>query len=344
MDAENGFLTGSINGPKGPKASLRLAKQQATGLLLVAAALFVVMRVMTEGKGWAGYVEAAAEAAMIGGLADWFAVTAVFRHPLGIPIPHTALIAKRKDIIGASLSEFVQDNFFDTESLAKWVSDRAPAEALGRWLASEENPDLESIPALGRWLESMMDDGHHQPIIDVVVQQADRFLVDNYDSLRETITREVPRYTPKMVDNFISNRLYQGARNLLAEIADDPDHELRRRIDTGLRSYAQRLQTHPSVPPRVEAALTRAWEALETDAHLQERVDEWLVAAVSSLARHARVEVAHIIGTTVAMWDADDASARIEHRFGRDLQFIRFNGTIIGALAGVAIHAVGQAL
>ena len=128
MDAPNGRLSDSAGGDP---AALRRAKRRATGLLLAAAALFVVMRLLTDGHGWAGYAEAAAEAAMIGGLADWFAVTALFRHPLGIPIPHTAIIPRRKDAIGASLGEFVQDNFFDPDDLAHWVADRAPGRGPG---------------------------------------------------------------------------------------------------------------------------------------------------------------------------------------------------------------------
>ncbi len=127
-------------------------------------------------------------------------------------------------------------------------------------------------------------------------------------------------------------------------MADDPNHELRLRIDAGLRSYAQRLQTNQRLATRVEAVLARAGESLQSDSNLQNRVDGWLVAAVSLLARHAQAEVANVIGSTVARWDADDTSTRIERRVGRDLQFIRINGTLIGALAGLAIHGVGQLL
>ncbi len=202
MDAPNGRLSDPV--------SLRRAKQRATGLLLAAAALFVVMQLLTDGDGWAGYVEAAAEAAMIGGLADWFAVTALFKHPLGIPIPHTAIIPRRKDAIGASLGEFVQDNFFDPDDLAHWVADRAPAEALGRWLAAEGDAGLVSGPALGRLLESMVEGGHHRSMVDAAVERADRFLVDNHEVLRDRIVEEAPVYTPKVLDHHIFTRLHRG--------------------------------------------------------------------------------------------------------------------------------------
>ncbi|WP_420639260.1 DUF445 domain-containing protein [Candidatus Poriferisocius sp.] len=336
MDAPNGRLS--------EPASLRRAKRRATGLLVAAAALFVVMRLLTDGHGWSGYVEAAAEAAMIGGLADWFAVTALFRHPLGIPIPHTAIIPRRKDAIGTSLGEFVQDNFFDPDDLARWVADRAPAEALGRWLTDEGDAGLVSAPALGRLLESLVTGGHHRPLVDAAVDRADRFLVDNYEVLRDRIVAEAPAYTPKVLDHHIFTRLHRGVRGVLADMADNPDHELRRRIDAGLAAYARRLQTSPARAARVEAALVRAGQSLQTDPDLQNRVDRWLVTAVSLLAQHARAEVANVIATTVARWDADDTGARIERRVGRDLQFIRINGTLIGALAGLAIHAVGGLL
>ena len=341
MDAPNGRLSDSAGGDP---AALRRAKRRATGLLLAAAALFVVMRLLTDGHGWAGYAEAAAEAAMIGGLADWFAVTALFRHPLGIPIPHTAIIPRRKDAIGASLGEFVQDNFFDPDDLAHWVADRAPAEALGRWLAAEGETGLVSAPALGRLLESLVDGEHHRSMVDAAIERADRFLVDNHEVLRDRITEDAPIYTPKVLDNHIFTRLHRGVRGVLADMADDPDHELRRRIDAGLRSYAQRLQTNSALGTRVDAALARAGQSLQTDPDLQNRVDRWLVSAVGLLAHHAQAEVANVIGTTVARWDADDTSDRIERRIGRDLQFIRINGTLIGALAGLAIHAIAQAL
>ena len=221
------------------------------------------MRMLTDGDGWAGYVEAAAEAAMIGGLADWFAVTALFKHPLGIPIPHTAIIPRRKDAIGASLGEFVQDNFFDPDDLAHWVADRAPAEALGRWLAAEGDAGLVSGPALGRLLESMVDGGHHRSMVDAAVERADRFLVDNYEVLRDRIVEEAPIYTPKVLDHHIFTRLHRGVRGVLADMADDPSHELRLRIDAGLRSYAQRLQTNQRLASRVEAVLARAGESLQ---------------------------------------------------------------------------------
>ena len=350
MDAPNGRLSdpashwGAKRRATRDSPSLRRAKRRATGLLLAAAALFVVIRLLTDGDGWSGYVEAAAEAAMIGGLADWFAVTALFKHPLGIPIPHTAIIPRRKDAIGASLGEFVQDNFFDPDDLARWVADRAPAEALGRWLAAEGDSGLVSAPALGRLLESLVDGKHHRSMVDAAVERADRFLVDNHDVLRDRIVEEAPIYTPKVLDHHIFNRLHRGVRGVLADMADDPEHELRLRIDAGLRSHAQRLQTSAALGTRVEAALVRVGQSLQSESTLQNRVDRWLVSAMSLLARHAQAEVANVIGTTVARWDADDTSTRIERRVGRDLQFIRINGTLIGALAGLAIHAIGQLL
>ena len=350
MDAPNGRLSdpaphrGAKRRTTGDSPSLRRAKRRATGLLLAAAALFVVIRLLTDGDGWAGYVEAAAEAAMIGGLADWFAVTALFKHPLGIPIPHTAIIPRRKDAIGASLGEFVQDNFFDPDDLAQWVADRAPAEALGRWLAAEGDTALVSAPALGRLLESLVDGGHHRSMVDAAVERADRFLVDNHEVLRDRIVEEAPIYTPKVLDHHIFNRLHRGVRGVLADMADDPEHELRLRIDAGLRSYAQRLQANSALGGRVEAALVRVGQSLQSESSLQNRVDRWLVSAMSLLARHAQAEVANVIGSTVARWDADDTSTRIERRVGRDLQFIRINGTLIGSLAGLAIHAIKQIL
>ncbi|MCY4037327.1 MAG: DUF445 domain-containing protein, partial [bacterium] len=260
------------------------------------------------------------------------------------PIPHTAIIPRRKDAIGASLGGFVQDNFFEPDDVARWVAEQAPAETLGRWLAAEGDAGLVSGPALGRLLETLVSGGHHRAMVDAAVERADRFLVDNYETLRDRIAEEAPVYTPKVLDHHIFNRLHRGVRGVLADMADDPNHELRLRIDAGLRSYAQRLQTNHRLAARVEEALARAGESLQSDGALQNRVDRWLVTATSLLARHAQAEVANVIGATVARWDADDTSARIERRVGRDLQFIRINGTLVGALAGLAIHGVKQVL
>lgn len=396
---------------------LRWMKARATGLLVAAAVVFVVVRATTDGRGWAGYVEAAAEAGMVGGLADWFAVTALFRHPLGLPIPHTAIIPKRKDQIGESLGDFVQENFLDDELLAARMHRFGPAEHIGRWLTDPANAQrlagqtstvisgitgvlrdddvaagLEAVvtrrlervdlaPVLARGIEIAIEGRHHQAALDAGLRGLDNLLVDNTDLLRRRLRDESPWWVPEVIDDRVFAKISNGIRSLAADILADPDHELRGHVDARTRDLAERLTTSPELVARVEqikielldhpevrswmaslwdhlkqalitaaddpgsdlrqrleSALTGAGRSLVDDPDLRAKVDAWLETVVRYLARHSQGEVADLIATTVAGWDTVETSRRLELQVGRDLQFIRINGTVVGALAGVAIH------
>lgn len=404
-------------------ADLRRMKRRATGLLLAATALFVILRITTDGDGWSGYVEAAAEAAMVGGVADWFAVTALFRHPLRLPIPHTAIIPTRKDQIGASLGTFVQDNFLNDELVGERIRGFGPAGRIGAWLEDPANATrlgdqlpavlsaateliddddvgaavggalrtrletVELAPLLAGGLEVAIDNGQHQVAFDSLMRSINRIVTENEAVLRRRLYEESPWWVPEAIDDRVFDRIVTGVRRLVADVLADPDHELRRLADERIRRFAVELQTSPELRARAEALKTelldhpevRTWldsawrhvkEAMLAGAHdadsdlrrrlddalattarrlgddpvLRDKIDRWIEGVARYLVNQSQGEVADLISSTVARWDAQQTGERIELQVGRDLQFIRINGTVVGGLVGLAIHAIAQLL
>lgn len=398
-------------------------KRRATGLLLLVTVAFVLIRLTTDGDGFAGYAEAAAEAAMVGGVADWFAVTALFRHPLGIAIPHTAIIPTRKDQIGESLGSFVQDNFLNDDLVGARVRDFGPAERLGRWLAEPENARrigeqtpavfggvtdflddddvaagigqllarrleaIELAPLASRGLEVAIEGGHHQAAFDATLRGVDKLVTEHHEVLRQRLYEESPWWVPESIDDRVFSKITTGTTRLVADVLAKPDHELRGIVDQRARDLAARLRESPelqrrgeelkaeilahpevrawlnsiwdhiktglmdaTVDPeselrhRLEAALVNAGETLMTDPALQAKVDAWIERVVRYLVNQSDDEVASLISSTFARWDAHQTGKRIELQVGRDLQFIRINGTVVGGLVGVVIHAVATLL
>jgi uncharacterized membrane-anchored protein YjiN (DUF445 family) len=399
-------------------------KAVATGLLVVVAITFVVAQAAEdEGGAWIGYVRAFAEAAMVGALADWFAVTALFRHPLGVPIPHTAIIPNRKDQIGRSLGEFVQGNFLTHEVLVERLRGLRAGERLGPWLAEPVNAeratevaadvlhaavevsddrDVQSAlehavvervrgtpvaPLLGRAIDLAIEGGHHQRLLDAVLVGIREFLDDNRTVLRQRLQQESPWWIPEPIDDRIFNKIYSGVQRFLAEVGADPEHEVRRSIEQRIATLADRLRHDPVLlargeelkeellaHPDVRAWLASLWselkrsllaasgdpasdlrrrfvastirfgQRLERDPELTAKIDGWLERAVAYLVDNYRGEVAEMISSTVARWDAQATSRRIELQVGRDLQFIRINGTIVGGLVGIVIHTLSESV
>jgi uncharacterized membrane-anchored protein YjiN (DUF445 family) len=401
-------------------ADLRRMKRRATYLLLAAAAVFVVAKATTDGSGWTGYVVAASEAAMIGGVADWFAVTALFRHPLRIPIPHTAIIPSRKDQIGRSLGDFVQRNFLDEEVVAERLRGFEMAGRGGAWMEQPHNAqrmaeqtsaaiqgvsevlsdeDVASglehailarlstvsvAPVLGRVTDAAIEGGHHEVALEAVLRGLDRLLEENRPVLRQRLGEESPWWVPGAIDNRVFDKIMAGVHHLVADVLADPDHELRSHIEAHTRDLAARLQVdasliergeelkaellehrevrawlnslwshvkeaviaaaddpHSELRGRMQQAIERAGTQLQHDQALRTKVDSWLESVARYLIGQSRNEVADLIATTVQRWDADQTAQRIEVQVGRDLQFIRINGTVVGGLIGIVIHALG---
>ncbi|GIU86560.1 MAG: hypothetical protein KatS3mg009_1075 [Acidimicrobiia bacterium] len=402
---------------------LRAAKRRATGLLLAAAAAFVVVAATTADDGWTGYLRAGLEAAMVGGLADWFAVTALFRHPLGLPIPHTAVIRERKDSFGETLGEFVQENFLSADAIAERVRSSYAVARAADWLARPVNARVlaghvagvavgladalrdedvneavdteirravervEVAPLAGRLLRFATESGRHQELLDSMLRGAQRFLEDNREALRERFGRQSPWWLPMAVEDRIFERLVEGVTVLLQSVNDDPRHELRAHFDARVAELADRLEHDPALRERgeqlkrelLEHPQLRAWSAslwadakrtlraqasdpasplrdrlagafatagerLRADAVLAGKAEDLVDRAVRAVVERFSDELAALVSGTIARWDADETSHRLELLLGRDLQFIRINGTIVGGLAGVAIHGVGRLL
>jgi len=405
------------------RTALRKMKFFATGLLVLATVAFLVFRSLEDTHGWAGYVRAFAEAAMVGALADWFAVTALFRHPLGLPIPHTAIIPNRKDQIGRSLGEFVQTNFLTREVLNERLAGAHVGKRLGDWLADDENAvkageatsdalrgsleilddrdvssALETLverrvratpiaPLMGKAIDLAVEGGHHQRLLDAVLTGLRSFLDDNRSTFRARLDQESPWWIPDAIDDRLFTKIYNAVHSFLADVGSDPDHEVRKSIEVRVVAFAQRLRDDPQLLAKGEELKTellahpdvRAWlgslwaemkrntisalddprselrqridrslanlgRRLASDDQLQAKVDDWVARAAGHVVDHYRGEVAELISGTVAKWDAKATSERIELQVGRDLQFIRINGTIVGGLAGLVIYSVSQLL
>ncbi len=398
-------------------------KRFATGLLVFVTIVFLLARWGERTHDGIGYLRAFAEAAMIGALADWFAVTALFRHPLGVPIPHTAIIPHRKDQIGASLGEFVQTNFLTREVLHERLAGVEVGRRAGEWLADPEHAQragatvadalrgalqviddrdvstgLETMvvrraraipvaPLVGRAIDLAIDGGHQQRLLDAVLTGLSGFLDDNQPVLRGRLQHESPWWVPEPIDNRIFAKIFNGVQHFLGDVRDDPDHEVRHSIDSRIAAFAERLRHDPELlakgealrdelldHPEVRAWLASLWGELKrstllatmhpeselrqridtslvalgrrlaTDPTLQTKIDDWVLDAAGYAVDHYRGEVAGLIAGTVAKWDGKATSDRMELQVGRDLQFIRINGTIVGGLAGVVIYTVSRLL
>ena len=391
----------------------------ALSLLLLAALVYVAT--LHDRSGAWGYVNTAAEAAMVGALADWFAVTALFRHPLGLPVPHTAIIPRRKAEIGRNLQDFVTENFL-TEAIARerlaaaqvgaragrWLGERAHRDrvmtevvrvaraGLGR-LSDDEVRSLvgdvllprltaEPIsPIAGTLLDGIVADQSHRGLVDLGLEQLRDWLAENPGTYAAVLGERAPWWTPPWVDDRVIGWTYQQVLSWLDDIRGDVRHPARLAFDDLLRRLAHDLQheaevmeraealkamllSHPQVPETavglwqsVRSALTTAMEDpssyfytrgdellshlgrhLVEDGPWRRRLEDTLGQVVSFVVNTYGDELAAVISVTVDRWDGREAAERIELHVGRDLQFIRINGTIVGALAGLLIHALSQ--
>jgi uncharacterized membrane-anchored protein YjiN (DUF445 family) len=392
-------------------------KLVAAGFLVVATGVYVLAKMAG-----AGYVAAAAEAGMVGGLADWFAVTALFRRPLGLPIPHTAIIPTKKDALGASLGDFVGENFLSADVVRTRLRSVGIGSRLGSWLAEPGNTDKvteqaaaalrgvltvlrdsdvqavvseaitrradarEVAPGLGKMLEGIVADGGHRRVVDLVCVRAHDWLVEHGDSVMDAVQGGAPGWTPRFVDRRVGERVYKELLRFVTEMRDSPGHPARGAVDRFLGDFAAELQSDPDTRARVErlkkdllaraevqeliesvwgsvrammvaaaederselrlrtrASLMSLGSRLSQDERLREKVDSWLEDAATYVVTTYRDEITSLISETVAGWDADQTSRKIEAHVGRDLQFIRINGTVVGALAGLVIYTLSRA-
>ncbi|MDT7574856.1 MAG: hypothetical protein QOH17_1189 [Pseudonocardiales bacterium] len=404
---------------------LQKMKRLATGLLLVAAVIFLGARwwEVNAGPAWIGYVRAMAEAGMVGALADWFAVTALFRRPLGLPIPHTAIIPTKKDVLGDSLGDFVGENFLSEDVVRDKLARIEVSSRVGAWVAQPANADrvtaelataargvvtvlrddavqevIEQVlvrklmerpigPPLGTVLSGVLADGAHHHLVDLVCDRAFDWVSGNHDMVLRVVHERAPSWSPRFIDDMVADKVFAEVQNFAFAVKTDPEHPLRKAVDTFLIEFATDLQHDPDTieraeriknqvvaHPDVQKFIGQAWstvktlildaasdpssalrlrvrdgllsfgERLNTDAELRAKIDGWLADAAGYVVRHYRREITTLITDTVSRWDADETSRKVELQVGRDLQFIRINGTVVGSLAGLVIYAVGQIL
>jgi len=406
-------------------AQLNAMKRRATALLGAAGAVFAATLALEGRYPWLGWVRAASEASLVGGLADWFAVTALFRHPLGIPIPHTAILARRKDRIGRVLGNFVQNHFLSRAVIATNLTAARPAARAARWLGQPENarqiakqmagglaktletlPDNEVrglvrqlvndrvratrlAPALGKTFGVILAGDRRQELLSTAVRLAAEAIRDNAQLIHQQVRAETPWWVPGIVDDKIYKRILGAIERLLNRIGTDPYHPIRKAFDTAIGDFVQRLQTSPEMIAKAEALKEEflkdpamaelsgsLWETTRTaivaygtrtegegggmgplesgvaafgtsvlaNEALLAELDDMLVDLAATVVDRYRGEIGDLIADTVAGWDPEATSQRFELAVGRDLQYVRINGTLVGGLVGLFIYALTKLL
>ena len=396
-------------------------KLLALGLLIIMAVIFVFAFALQKQYPWLEYVRAAAEGGMVGALADWFAVTALFKYPMGIKIPHTAIIPRRKDQIGASLGEFVETNFLSEQVVQEKLASVDIARKAGAWLSGPggaervakegaavirgafkvlNDDDVQAViesmvrkhlltppwgPPVGRLAERIFADGHHHTLVDLLVDRTVDWVRDNHETVSRLVSDRSPQWVPQFVDGLVGDKVYVEILKFTKAVQSDPQHQVRQSIDTYLTELAQDLQHDPVMiaraegikaqvlgDPEVRELASRTWGTIKAallgavddphseltlkfkaavhdfgtrlvvDPELAGKVNAWIGDAAGYLVKTYRSDIAGVITETVARWDAEETSRKIELQVGKDLQFIRINGTVVGALAGAAIFTVAH--
>ncbi|PQP49777.1 DUF445 domain-containing protein [Mycolicibacterium austroafricanum] len=412
------------------RRALRRMKLVALGFLLGASVIFLICT-WAQSRGaasggaapWIGYVRAAAEAGMVGALADWFAVTALFKHPLGIPIPHTAIIKRKKDQLGEGLGTFVRQNFLSPANVETKLRDADVAGRVGKWLCDRKHAervaaetatvlrvlvemlrdeDVQHVldrmiikriaepqwgPPVGRVLSTLLVEGRQEALLQLLADRAFQWSLNAGEVIERVIERDSPTWSPRWVDHLVGDRIHRELMDFTDKVRRDPDHELRRSATRFLFEFADDLQNDEatirkaenvkdqimardevaraaetawnaakriilesvddpssSLRTRIADTVLRIGESLRDDADLRDKADNWIVRGAQHLVGEYGAEITTIITDTIERWDAEEASRRIELHVGRDLQFIRINGTVVGSLAGLAIYSIAQLL
>lgn len=403
---------------------LRRMRIFALLLLFIMACIFIAATYLEKNidANW-GFLRAFAEAGIVGGLADWFAVTALFRHPLGLPIPHTAIIPTSKSRIGGALASFLHSNFLTARVVARRVHKMDVAGALGRFLMQPSGGEgrmrrgasrlfgdilgaldderlgsmakdalrkqldqLHVAPLLGQILEAMISQRRHAPIIDNIVEWAAKTLNANEDMIHEMVEQRantIMRWTG--LDEKLANSIIEGLNRLLTDMENDPDHELRVKGEEGLQKLAHDLQHKKSVQRKVEdikrelldnpaiakwldglwqqgrekllkaakdpdaamagklgETITQLGQTLQEDMRLRGQINRFARRAIVGITENYGDKIVTLVSDTIDRWDSDTLTDRVENIVGKDLQYIRINGTLVGGLVGIAIHAVGK--
>jgi uncharacterized membrane-anchored protein YjiN (DUF445 family) len=403
-------------------AQLTRMRSIATGLLVAMAVVFVAARLLQPSYGYLSFVVAFAEAAMVGALADWFAVTALFRAPLGLPIPHTAIIPNNKDRIGESVANFLEHNFMTQEVLSEELRQVDFAGAAARWLAHPENSvavsrqivsgipavfrmieddDVQNFmqntmgralnnvrfaPFLGEILSILVADRRHQALFDHMIGMASRALEKNRPFIHQKVHERTPRWLPSIIDEKLADRLMEEAQNILEEMKQE-DSEWRERFQLAAEQQIEKLRSSPEYEEKIgmlihgtlnhplfrdytmtvwhdakerlladvtsensrvllqfDKAVRAFSEALLQDEAVRSKLNHWIRSFATEAVVSRREVIASLVERVIKKWDADTVSRKFELYVGRDLQYIRINGTLVGGLVGLVLHTISLAL
>jgi uncharacterized membrane-anchored protein YjiN (DUF445 family) len=405
-----------------PPAGMVKMRRIATGLLVLMAVVFVAARLLEPRYPWLSFVVAFAEAAMVGALADWFAVTALFRHPLGLPIPHTAIVPANKDRIGSSVADFLEQNFLTREVLAEELKHIDFAGAAAHWLGEPGNSrevalqvtrgvptvvrmvedhdvgnflqgtlasglkNVRFAPLLAEVFDVLIADRRHQMLFDHLIGMAANALERNQEYIRQKIHGASPRWMPRIIDEKLFEKIMTEAQAILDEMRQE-DSEWRVRFHRSVEEFIARLRESPEYEARIvrvvdqtlqhplfrnythtvwtsvrdrlladarkpdsriaaqlERALAGVGTALQRDAAVQEKLNGWIREFAANAISSRRKTIAALVKRVIQKWDAETVSRKFESYVGRDLQYIRINGTLVGGLVGLVLHVVSMAL
>nr|WP_315030290.1 DUF445 domain-containing protein [uncultured Chryseobacterium sp.] len=403
------------------RKQLRKYKAFATGLFVLMAVIFIVTTIVQKSNNshWIGYVRAFAEAAMVGALADWFAVTALFRHPLGLPIPHTNLIENSKQKLGDNLGSFVVSNFLSPQNIRPYIQKIKVSNFVGEWLGKEKNQDIliknlsdivldilnkldDSVVSqfiskkvaemtddiklnkvVGNGINYILEKNDHQRIVTNLSKQIKEYILENDEMIQDRVKKGSYTFIPSFVDNKIADKIADGLADFFKEIEEDPQHEVRKLITQKIYEFSVDLKEDPKWEDefktikngllkneKLEEYSNDIWvsikktlmkelqeehsalknylvknlnefsQNLKTDENLQNKIDHWVrVTAYKYILRNTH-QFGNLISTTVGNWKGKELSEKLELEVGKDLQFIRVNGTLVGGLVGLLIYTV----
>ncbi|SDF87649.1 DUF445 domain-containing protein [Epilithonimonas hungarica] len=405
------------------KQQLKRYKTLATGLFILMTAIFISMTILQkqDPSHWIGYIRAFSEAAMVGALADWFAVTALFNYPLGLKIPHTNLIENSKEKIGDNLGNFVVDNFLSPQNIRPYIQKLKISVYVGDWLSEERNQDIlinelssilkdilnklddgsvvnfisnkaqemtDSIKlnsVIGNGIEYLLNKNDHQKIITNLSSQIKNYILENQELVSERVGKESFFLIPKSVDNKIAEKITKGLSDYFFEVEENPNHPLRAEITNKILDFSKELKEEPKWETEFESIKSDflqsdklkqyssdIWQSLKTsllkelseedskmktyarkninefvfnlqnDEKFQHRIDHWVrVTAYKYILKNTK-NFGELISTTVGNWEGKELSRKLELEVGKDLQFIRINGTLVGGLVGLLIYTIAN--
>lgn len=405
------------------RKQLRKYKAFATGLFVLMAIIFVITTILqkTNSSHWIGYVRAFSEAAMVGALADWFAVTALFRHPLGLPIPHTNLIENSKERLGDNLGSFVVTNFLSPQNIRPYIQKLKISNFVGEWLVKEKNQDIliknlsdivldilnkldDSAVSgfiskkvsemtndikfnviIGNGINYLLDKNDHQRIITNLSKQIKDYIIENDEMIEDRVKKGSYSFIPSFVDNKIAEKIASGLSDFFKEVEEDPQHEIRSLITKKIYEFSHDLKEDPkwegefknikdgllkndklneysndiwisikttltkelqedqsSLKKYISQNLNEFSQNLKTDEKLQNKIDHWVrVTAYKYILKNTH-QFGNLISSTVGNWKGKELSEKMELEVGKDLQFIRVNGTLVGGLVGLIIYTIAH--